>query len=47
MRINPENHALKTMRLEAAIKRYGESLFGCYVVIEEGRFRARRLWGAE
>jgi hypothetical protein len=28
------------MRLAAAIERYDEGLFGHYVVIEEGRFRA-------
>jgi predicted nuclease of predicted toxin-antitoxin system len=43
MRIAPESPALKTMRLGAAIERYGEGLFGCYMVIEEGRFRSRRL----
>ena len=44
MRIAPENPALKAMRLAAAIERYGEGLFGRYVVVEEGRFRSRRLW---
>lgn len=44
MRIAPENPALKAMRLAAAIERYGEGLLGRYVVIEEGRFRSRRLW---
>jgi predicted nuclease of predicted toxin-antitoxin system len=44
MRIGPENLVLKTVRLAAAIERYGEELFGHYVVIEEGRFRSRRLW---
>jgi predicted nuclease of predicted toxin-antitoxin system len=44
MRIGSENPAQKTIRLAAAIERYGEGLFGHYVVIEEGRFRARRLW---
>jgi predicted nuclease of predicted toxin-antitoxin system len=43
MRIGAENPALKAMRLAAAIERYGEGLFGRYIVIEEGRFRARRL----
>jgi predicted nuclease of predicted toxin-antitoxin system len=46
MRIGPENLELKTVRLAAAIERYGEELFGHYVVIEEGRFRSRRLWSA-
>jgi len=44
MRIAPENAALKMMRLTAAIERYAEGLFGRYTVIEEGRFRSRRLW---
>jgi predicted nuclease of predicted toxin-antitoxin system len=34
MRIGPENAALKAVRLTAAIERYGEELFGHYVVIE-------------
>jgi predicted nuclease of predicted toxin-antitoxin system len=44
MRIDPENLARKEMRLAAVIERYGEGLLGHYVVVEEGRFRARRLW---
>jgi predicted nuclease of predicted toxin-antitoxin system len=44
MRIGPENPALKAMRLAAAIDRYGEGLFGRYIVINEVRFRSRRLW---
>jgi predicted nuclease of predicted toxin-antitoxin system len=44
LRIGPENTALKPIRLAAAIERYGEGLFGRYMVIEEGRFRSRRLW---
>ena len=44
MRVGPENLALKAMRLAAAIERYGEGLFGRYMVIEEGRFRSRYLW---
>jgi predicted nuclease of predicted toxin-antitoxin system len=44
MRMASENPALKAVRLAAAIERYGELLFGHYVVIEEGRFRSRRLW---
>jgi predicted nuclease of predicted toxin-antitoxin system len=46
MRINPENPVLKAMRLAAAVERYGEGLFGRYMVIEEGRFRSRLLWSA-
>jgi hypothetical protein len=45
MRIAPENSALKVRRLAAATERYGETLFGRYTVVEEGRFRSRRLWG--
>ena len=44
MRVGPENLALKAMRLAAAIERYGQGLFGRYTVIEDGRFRSRRLW---
>jgi predicted nuclease of predicted toxin-antitoxin system len=44
MRINPDNSVLKMERMTAAIERYGEELFGRYMVIEEGRFRSRRLW---
>jgi predicted nuclease of predicted toxin-antitoxin system len=44
MRLAPENLAQKAVRLAAVIERYGEGLFGRYVVIEEGRFRSRRLW---
>jgi predicted nuclease of predicted toxin-antitoxin system len=44
MRVGPENPVLKTIRLAAAIERYGEGLFDHYTVIEEGRFRSRRLW---
>jgi len=45
MRIGPENPALKAMRLAAAIDRYGEELFGRDMVIDEVRFRSRRLSG--
>jgi predicted nuclease of predicted toxin-antitoxin system len=44
LRIAPENYALRSVRLEAAIERYSDGLFGRYTVIEEGRFRSRRLW---
>jgi predicted nuclease of predicted toxin-antitoxin system len=40
-----ENKELKKIRLTAAIERYGEGLFGRYMVIEEGRFRSRQLSG--
>jgi predicted nuclease of predicted toxin-antitoxin system len=46
MRIAPETPILKATRLTAAIERYGEGLFGRYTVIDEGRFRSRRLWTA-
>ena len=46
MRVEFENPVRKTLRLEAAIARYGEELFGRYTVIEEGRLRSRRLWNA-
>ena len=36
MRINPDRAELKTIRLAAAIDRYGEELFGRYMVIEGG-----------
>jgi predicted nuclease of predicted toxin-antitoxin system len=44
MRIDADNARLKAARLSAVIDRYGEGLFGRYMVIEEGRFRSRRLW---
>jgi predicted nuclease of predicted toxin-antitoxin system len=44
MRVRPEYPALKAVRLAAAIERYGERFFDRYTVIEEGRFRSRRLW---
>jgi predicted nuclease of predicted toxin-antitoxin system len=47
MRVGPENPSLKVIRLSAAITRFGEALFGRYMVIEEGRFRSRRLWHGE
>jgi predicted nuclease of predicted toxin-antitoxin system len=44
MRMDSENLPLKAKRLAAAIKRYDDGLFGRYMVIEQGRFRSRRLW---
>jgi hypothetical protein len=41
MRIDPALRSLKRPRLQAAIDRYGEGLFGRYTVIEEARFRSR------
>jgi predicted nuclease of predicted toxin-antitoxin system len=43
MRIGAEAPMLKTVRLAAAIERYGEGLLDRYTVIEEGRFRSRPL----
>jgi len=43
MRIASEKLELKTRRLAAAIERYGEGLFGRYVVIEDSRLRSRPL----
>jgi predicted nuclease of predicted toxin-antitoxin system len=44
MRIDTDNSRLKAARLAAAIDQYGEKLFGRYMVIEQGRFRSRRVW---
>ena len=44
IRVGSERPAIKAVRLKAAIERYGEQLFGRYTVIEEGRFRSRRMW---
>jgi len=43
LRIESEARSQKWARLAAAIDRYGETLFGRYTVIEEIRFRSRRL----
>lgn len=43
LRIDPEKPALKWTRLGSAIARFGEGLFGRYVVIEAARFRSRPL----
>jgi predicted nuclease of predicted toxin-antitoxin system len=43
IRIGPDNPGLKATRLAAAIERYGEGLIAGYTVIEERRFRVRRL----
>lgn len=43
LRVDPEKHLLKWHRLEVAIARYGERLFGRYLVIEETRLRSRPL----
>ena len=44
MKIGSETPTLMSAFLAAAIERYGEELLGRYAVIEEGRFRSRRLW---
>jgi predicted nuclease of predicted toxin-antitoxin system len=44
IRIDTDNSRLKATRLAAAIDRYGDGLFGRYMVIEPGRFRSRRVW---
>jgi predicted nuclease of predicted toxin-antitoxin system len=43
LRIDPEKSQLKWTRLESAITRFGEGLFGRYIVVEEARFRSRPL----
>ena len=43
LRIGPERHILKWTRLESAVQRFGQRLFGRYLVIEEARFRSRPL----
>jgi predicted nuclease of predicted toxin-antitoxin system len=43
LRIDPGRHAVKSQRLDAAIERFGDTLFGKYTTVEEARFRARPL----
>ncbi len=43
LRLGPQHRHLKWGRLEAAIKQFGATLFGRYVVIEETRMRSRPL----
>jgi predicted nuclease of predicted toxin-antitoxin system len=43
IRIDPAKPALRATRLATAIAQFGERLFGRYLVIEEGRLRARLL----
>jgi predicted nuclease of predicted toxin-antitoxin system len=43
MRIADERSHLAWPRLEAAIGRFGETLFGRFVIVEETRFRVRAL----
>jgi hypothetical protein len=46
LRIAPERYLFKWARLDAAVQRFGQRLFGRYVVIEEARFRSRPLLGS-
>jgi predicted nuclease of predicted toxin-antitoxin system len=43
LRIISERRDQKWPRLAVAIERYGETMFGRYTVVEEGRLRSRRL----
>jgi len=43
LRIDPRQRALKRARLQSAVARFGEALFGRYTVIEAARFRHRPL----
>lgn len=43
LRLDPETRLRKWTRLESAIERFGQRLFGRYLVIEEARFRSRPL----
>ena len=43
LRIDPTMAQLKSERLDAAIARFGDHLFGRYMIIEEARFRSRLL----
>jgi hypothetical protein len=46
LRVDPERHLLKWVRLDPAVQRFGRRLFGRYVVIEEARLRSRPLLGS-
>lgn len=43
LRIDPMMRSLKAERLDAAIARFGDNLFGRYMIVEETRFRSRPL----
>jgi hypothetical protein len=45
MHVPSDRQHLQDQRLGLAIKQYRERLFGQYLVVEEGRFRSRRLLG--
>jgi predicted nuclease of predicted toxin-antitoxin system len=46
IRIDPSRRSRKVERLQAAIDRFGDTLFGRYTVIEDARFRSRSLRSA-
>jgi hypothetical protein len=43
LRIDPRLRAIKRSRLERAIQKFGEGLFGRYLIIDEIRLRVRSL----
>jgi len=43
LRLRPDQYLRKWARLEAAIRQFGDKLFGRYLVIEDTRFRSRPL----
>jgi predicted nuclease of predicted toxin-antitoxin system len=43
LRLDTAMHALKSHRLDAAISRFGDGMFGRYTTIEAARFRSRPL----
>jgi predicted nuclease of predicted toxin-antitoxin system len=43
LRIDPAMQTLKRERLDAVIERFGNHLFGRYMIVEEARFRSRPL----
>ncbi len=43
LRIDPAMRTSKSLRLEAAIGRFGENLLGRYTIIEAARYRSRPL----
>ena len=46
LRTARQDNSFKWRRLDAAIDKFGETLFGRYTIIEETRFRSRPLLGA-